>query len=457
MTSLAVIPKPIKPNGCRPIMLFVPGSKPSPFGKKPRMRAYSPVTVVIVEPTVPSTAEDLAEPTAWPQEVMAGAAGRFARAYGEYLETPANFLYIAYLTVLGHVVCDKVTLASETDPQSRLFTVLLGESADTRKSTSIKKVLEFFQEVLPKEINFIRGVGSAEGLAKELGKNGRSVLVQDELKGLFQKMGIDGSTLLPCVTSLFEDNFYENNTKKHGFRITDAQLSLLAACTLDTFQTIFTPAFLDIGFLNRLFLVMGQGKRRFAIPPAMPEDIKADLRRDLEEIMAFIDTLSRQSRYAMPIDPIAQAGFNMWYFHQTTSPFSKRLDTYAHRLMSLLAVNRKEDHITVETMAHTIALVDYQFQVRSAISPIDAVNEQAKLEERIRRVLAKGKKTEGALAREAHRERVGTWLWSNAIQGLQRSGEIKHDPHTKTYRLLKSHQESHQNVKRSPKAKPCGL
>ena len=47
----------------------------------------------------------------WPQEVMGGAAGKFARTYGTYLETPENFLFMNYLTLLGHVLSDKLTLA----------------------------------------------------------------------------------------------------------------------------------------------------------------------------------------------------------------------------------------------------------------------------------------------------------------------------------------------------------
>jgi hypothetical protein len=57
----------------------------------------------------------------WPAWVMGGAAGKFAQTYGEYLETPPAFLYISYLTLLGHLLSGKITLASELRPQPRLF------------------------------------------------------------------------------------------------------------------------------------------------------------------------------------------------------------------------------------------------------------------------------------------------------------------------------------------------
>lgn len=53
----------------------------------------------------------------WPQEVMTGAAGIFARTYSNYLETPECFLFMDYLTILGHVISAQITLESEIRPQ----------------------------------------------------------------------------------------------------------------------------------------------------------------------------------------------------------------------------------------------------------------------------------------------------------------------------------------------------
>jgi hypothetical protein len=85
---------------------------------------------------------------------MNGVAGRFAKAYSAYLETPDSFLFVAYLTFLGHLISDKITLQSEISPQTRLYAICLGESADARKSTSIDKAYSFFREVInPDDFN----------------------------------------------------------------------------------------------------------------------------------------------------------------------------------------------------------------------------------------------------------------------------------------------------------------
>jgi hypothetical protein len=185
----------------------------------------------------------------------------------------------------------------------------------------------------------IWGVGSAEGLAKCFKKNVRAILILDELKSLIQKMRIDTSVLLPCINTFFESKRFYSVTKKHDITIDDGELCLLAASTLDTYRNMFNSTFLDIGFINRLFIVIGDSKRKFSIPQNMPDTEKDLLKRDLREVLTFVGNLSRNGCYAMPINSTARDIFDEWYHNLELSAFTKRLDTYGHRLMPLLAVN----------------------------------------------------------------------------------------------------------------------
>lgn len=381
----------------------------------------------------------------WPQEVMTGAAGHFARAYANYLETPECFLFMSYLTVLGHVVGDKVILASEIKPQPRLYIVLLGESADTRKSTSINKTIDFFGETLgPGVINPVMGVGSAEGLAEAIKKSPKVLLVLDEFKALIQKCQIDGSVLLPCINTLFEGNTYHNHTKKNAIMLNNAKLSLVAACTLDTYQTMFNSQFQDIGFPNRLFVVIGSGQRKFATPKVMPDNDKEPLKCELREILAFVEQLSAKEPYAIPIDPEAEAIFNDWYFSLEPSVHTKRLDTYGHRLMLLLAVNEMKNRITPDIAEKTVALLNYQLRARLFADPIDADNTIARVEEKMRRILATGSRSKSDLEKYGHKKRVGNWIWKMALRNLTDDGEvevIRPTPKRIIYRLRKEEME----------------
>lgn len=258
----------------------------------------------------------------FPTEVMAGAAGRFARSYAQYLETPEAFLCINYLSLLGHLISDKITLESEIRPQPRLYAVNLGESADTRKTTSINTVIKLVRDTVdPAEHNMIMGVGSAEGLAKALKTQKRAILILDELKALIQKMRIDTSVLLPCINTLFEVNHFHNITSNSRIIIDDAQLCLLGASTLDTYRNMFSAQFLDIGFVNRVFIVIGESQRKFAIPQPMPGDEKEFLRQDLRHILNFVQKIAANGRFSMPLHPDARQIFESWYLNLEQSVF----------------------------------------------------------------------------------------------------------------------------------------
>lgn len=377
--------------------------------------------------------ETVSGPPTWPREVMAGAAGNFSKTYAAYLETPESFLYMDYLTVLGHVVSSNITLHSEIRPEPRMYTINLGESADTRKSTSVSKTCGFFSEILDRDvIHEVLGVGSAEGLAKAFKRNPRVLLVSDELNALVQKMRIDASVLSPCICTLFESNRFHSLTKKHEINIDVAELTMLAACTLDTYRGMFTSQFLDIGLLNRFFVVIGDSNRKFAIPQPIPDQEKEALRRNLMDVLSFVEAHSQGGRYAMQINSTARDIFEKWYFGLEQSVFTKRLDTYGHRLMPLLAINELQHIITPEIAEKTVALLNYQLAARKYADPIDADNAIAKVEERIRRLLANGPMKKRDLELRANKHRVGIYLWNSAVKNLMLE-EIIFDRSQKVY------------------------
>jgi hypothetical protein len=73
----------------------------------------------------------------FPFQVMQGQAGFFSNVFGEVLEVPQHFLFFAYLTCLGAYFAPYLTVKSELRTQPRLYTVLVGESAIERKSTTL--------------------------------------------------------------------------------------------------------------------------------------------------------------------------------------------------------------------------------------------------------------------------------------------------------------------------------
>lgn len=369
----------------------------------------------------------------FPPEVLTGAAGEFARLYAAHLEAPTHFFFMSFLTCLGSVVSDRLTLRSELAPQPRLYTLLLGESADDRKSTAISKTVEFFRTAI-QSFTVCWGVGSAEGLQARMEKENRLLLALDEFRQFVSKSKIEASVLLPCVTTLFESNRYESHTKQSSILLERAHLSLLAASTISTYENTWSSQFTDIGFNNRLWLVPGGAERRFSIPEKASE---IDRYRVVQMLAAVLEHIDRHRE--LDITPKAKALFHTWYMELPRSIYTKRLDTYAMRLMSLLAVNDLKPEVDEETILKVMLLCDHQFKVRQLHDPIDADNEAAKLEEKIRRVLAaRGRLSDRDLKRHVHADRKGLWLYETAKGNLQRSGELRFDRKTNTLFLAEA-------------------
>ncbi|MGO8942110.1 MAG: hypothetical protein ACLQJ7_00340 [Syntrophobacteraceae bacterium] len=368
----------------------------------------------------------------FPSSIMAGVAGEFTDLYGSYLETPQPFLFMSFLTCLGAVLADRLTLESEIRPQPRLYTILLGESADDRKSTAISKTKDFFKAALGDKFNFCMGIGSAEGLQRSLDRNSKQLLCFDEFKQVVSKCNIQASVLLPCLTTLFESNEYETNTKSKHFKMENAYVSLLAASTIQTYQNTWESAFTDIGFNNRLFLVPGSGERRFSIPTKISETEKRIIQSGLDNIIRFTERNPE-----IQISPEATSLYHEWYMGCEKSIHVKRLDVYALRLMTLLAANEQKSCVDEEIINKATALCDWQLEVRKLHDPIDADNKMAKMEGNIRRHLAGGPLSERDLRRKTNADRCGLWIFQTARDNLRKSSEICADSKTGTWKLTK--------------------
>jgi hypothetical protein len=361
---------------------------------------------------------------------MSGVAGGFAELFSSYTEAPAQFYYFSFLTCLGNILADRISLKSQISPQPRLYTLILGESSDDRKSTALSQTVKFFTSFMSHDsLNISFGVGSAEGLQKRLEKSNKLILVLDELKSFVGKCKIESSVLLPCVNTLFENNRYSNSTKSSDIQIDNAYLSILAASTVATYQNTWTSVFTDIGFNNRLFLVTGRGEPRFSIPPQIPLNELNSLRYDLQNVLQKATEVSE-----IEVDPEAFAFYDQWYLNRTQSVHSKRLDTYSHRLMILLTVNDGKNVVDIETVTKATQLCDWQLEVRRLNDPIDADNLLARMEEQIRRVLqGRGSAKDWELKRAVNSRRTGTWVYETAKNNLLKAREISFDNHTKEY------------------------
>lgn len=383
-------------------------------------------------------ARDDAGALVFPTAIMTGAAGTYAKTMTEHLESPASFFFISYLVCLGNLLCDSITVDSELRPQPRLYVILLGESADDRKSTAATRTINFFKSTLTLgDFGVNYGLGSAEGLARVLKDNPRLLIYFDELKSFCQKARVKASNLLPVVGGLFELNRFQNVVKNKSIDIDNVYISLLGCSTSETYSTMFDPEFLNIGFINRLFIVLDHGERRFSMPMSLPMSVKDELILELKNTSSFAHSLSNGGMYVMPVDSNARDLFQEWYLRLEQSVFSRRLDTFGHRFMPLLAINDKKKVIDLETVQKTISLLEYELETRKQVDPVDADNKLAALEERMRRtVIQEGRMKERNLQIKLHKNRYGNWMWNTALGNLIKAGEFGRSRSEVWYREL---------------------
>jgi hypothetical protein len=93
-------------------------------------------------------ATDGAQPAAgiaFPEGAYLGVAADFADTFSTACESPKSYFYLSFLTCLGALVGDRVCLQGATRAPARLYTVLLGPSGISRKSTAIKLTVDFLR------------------------------------------------------------------------------------------------------------------------------------------------------------------------------------------------------------------------------------------------------------------------------------------------------------------------
>src|SRR5207302_69110 len=128
------------------------------------------------------------------------------------------------------------------------------------------------------------------------------------LQAFVQKSQVKGSTLLPMVTSLFEQNHWHNATKSANasFKIDDAHLSVVGCCTSDTYARMWNSSAIAIGLLNRLFVVNADRRELVAWPSPTSE---TDLTVIRERIKNQLDRLPR----TFDITDSAKQIWQNWY------------------------------------------------------------------------------------------------------------------------------------------------
>lgn len=401
---------------------------PNPFDQP---RAH-PVEAAEAEKFMAEKADQPGDSILFPHSAISGLLGELAYELAEGTEVPEEFYFVSGLTVLGSLCAGRLKLAVNLECETRLYTVLLGASSDVKKSTALRRILKTLLPLLLGSIEVLHGIGSAEGLARILADKKHVLLCYDEMKSMFDKCRIEGSTLLAIAASFFENTRWSNPTKdpKQSIEVTDGHLGLLACSTIHTYSDVFTPEAISIGLPNRLFVVSSDRKRKVAWPREPDLD---KIERIVKRIHAQLETLPK----TLGITAEAKVRWTDWYMALAERIHSKRLDALGFRIMQLHAFSACRQIIDLQTIDATLLILDYELKIRQLTDPIDAENIQAKMEEKIRRTLAaKGPRTHRDLLRATHASRVGLWAFETAMGNLVKHRQVRFENAVQLYTLV---------------------
>jgi hypothetical protein len=336
------------------------------------------------------------------------------------------------LTVIGALCAERLKLAVNLECETRLYTVLLGASSDVKKSTALRRTINTLLPLFFGRVKVLYGIGSTEGLARTLASGPHVLLAYDEMKALFDKCKIEGSSLLAAIASFFENTRWSNPTKdpKQSIEVDDGHLSMIACCTVDTYSSMWTAEAISIGLANRLFVVSSDRKRKIAWPKQPDLD---RIEKIVKRIQRQFDTLPK----IFGITPEAKARWTEWYESLASGIHTKRLDALGFRLMPLIALTTDRQVIDLPTVDATLAILDYELKIRLLTDPIDAENVVARLEEKIRRTLAaKGPLSHRQLLQFTNANRSGLWAYETAVANLKHHGQIHLENSLQVYILV---------------------
>ncbi len=382
-----------------------------------RARVQWTVEYVATEPeiTVVEPEEDherqMIESAPLPEAAQIGIAHEFASLFAGRSDAPYPFLYLSFLTAFAAAISPYVTVdAGFSSERVGLYTVLIGASHGGRKTVSRQWALDLFEGLespwdqhlyIPDSVP-----GSEVGLVKAAKKaEGKPMLLNpDEFSELTGKINIKGSVYTEMLNKLFDAQRIGTISKTFDVEAR-IEFSLLSATTDSLWMESFTSDTMQVGFLNRLFVVPAyrtEHHQRAQTPdPAAVAEIRARVTRALRRVA--------QTPVRLEMSPEALTIFEAWSLRCEKTPSDgkgtptmiyheawARLETYVKRIAAALTVagwGRLPLDVAVDpvidplSMSIACALADWEFQARLWSKPIHADNPYAVREIQLRRYL----------------------------------------------------------------------
>lgn len=381
------------------------------------------------EPEVDNT--DLVARPVFPDWVMPGTslyenlvkpAIQSSDKYPELIFMPAVQMYLNTLAL-------RVQSKTQQGHIPNLFLGIVAPYGHFFKSSSCELAHEFFKIMgLAADLSsrenagdrvMLVSAGSPEGLGLRMRDchGAHALLYFDELGTCVSKAGIDHSSYVEQLCTMYEARKFENEIKarKDSFSFPAGQYCFSWCwCTTDRkFPGLWMSlANEDSGLNDRMFFLLAPEKERETHMYEVPNFIEsAPLTRKL------IDRAIEKKEFDYEDREDAQ---------QKIKGVDPRSQSLFQDLALYFAVDQGLDSIDADCCERARALVEYRNQTQAFLDPVQADTRQGKIQIEIVRMLKlhQGKMSLRDLKKEMHSERLGTRMWNDAMKGLLEEGTL---------------------------------
>lgn len=364
----------------------------------------------------------------WPKWVMSGTSlydglvkpicDKNSR-YPEFVWLPAVVLMLNYLAL-------KVSVEGKQLIPS-FFMVSIGRKGRVIKSSSVRDAQEYFRTAgllqsggssrTAEGKTLVWTPGSTEGLGMEMSRTNckNAVAFYDELSMLTKKAGIESSTLIPNLLTMYESDKFSNTIKsrKESFNF-DAMsyCASLIACTTDkNFHQNWSRMAGDSSGLDERFFFLYQPETLIPLTPY--KFVNTTLAA--VETRKRIDKAVQQKTYVISDETQLEEKINR---------LGNRVEIRAEKLALYFAVDLGREEIDEECVERALAICEYEVAVKKYLSTFEATTREGGLQMEIIQLLQRngGKILIRDLNRQMHPERHGTFVWSQVYNGLIKNG-----------------------------------
>jgi len=352
-----------------------------------------------------------------PRETFRGLIGQYCDLFRES-EAPCAFHLATALTVIGIAAGRNVSANYAQRIYPNFYTVLVGPTATSRKSTAASFGQQFLAYLAP-ELRILTGVSTPEGLLLQIGDRTDSdgsvltsapaLIYEDEFSKLLKKARQEyTANIIPFLNNAFNcPPKIENLTKNQPLRATNPTLSILACAPIEEIDQHMLNEDVSSGFTNRFTFFLGNREQLRPVPGVVNEGAIRELAKETKE------KIGRWNAQIFRISPEANDLWKEFYqrFDQqqwstrTIQTINQRMPLHCMKIALLYsAIENDQPLIGADQLSVAMKIVGYLMESSNCIfCDFDSVPD-ARLESKVLKIL---QEAGGALTRRQLRQTLG--------------------------------------------------